>query len=247
MFKMIDEFALGVIEGATDDDKENLLKERKELEKVLSLLGFLNAQNINPDIPLQDNLNLIDSDKVLCFDTECIENDGDYSNLFYSFLEHLNIDAESISVQSILTDDQKCKYTIQSNSKKWDFEWSQDSDYTTQEFYDASNQVLQEEFGFKFFILPATCQQIELLFLKSEHIDLLEEFIQKEADSDTETVGYFVMAYLTVGFVISLAIILTGWLVLNMLGTSILVAIAIMVYFLFKGSTRSSLVDRELA
>ena len=246
MLKIIDNFALSILEVKT----EMLYEDIEKLQKSLKKQGFLKAdlKFEDDDLKLYEILECVDTDKVHVFDSECIENDGDYASLFWSFLEYLGEDLSQYKIKSVLTEEgESCFRMIHLGlKKKWKKTWEQEDDYVSQEFLEFANSILDDLNLSKFVVLPAASQEIEMLFLSKDEADLCTQLLNREQDSADTDIGWFVIIYMFVGLIIGLILFFVGWLYFDKLLIAFLIGVGFIILFTFVGMLRSGATEEPL-
>ena len=164
----------GVINSALDC---NTTFSDKPLKSHISqeILGILRDNQIIPDIidsapkRVEDVYQLLRKhakQRIVRFDTECIENDDDYADLLH---QHFAVTQDQLAITDISStlDVETQKSIIDFNYADTEVHWEfkQTSDWVSDAFFTGLGQFVRENSDSEFLIFPAEDQCAELIFL----------------------------------------------------------------------------------
>ncbi len=245
MLGTLDSIAIKFTQSRDAKYRKEVALERSKIETRLIELGLIQSSDIDNQEPLYSSLSNITPKRILIFDTECIENDNDYASLFYTMLTHLKISHDRFDVSSKLGADGNCAFHANTKRQEWSFEWQQDDDYVTSDFIDAVNQVLSAACGYKFLVLPAVSQELELVALKKDFVDEIYEL--QEAEEEDLRVGWFLLGYACIGAIGAVGVMALFWWQLNSPWWGISLSILMIFLCVVIASFRSDIFEEPLS
>lgn len=114
--------------------------------------------------------------RIVHFDTECIENDEDYANLFH---QHLSVTDNQFPVTDVTSrvdfDEQSATLDFKYTDSEFHWEFKQNSDWVSDEFFSELGQFIRDNSDNEFLMFPAEDQCAELIYLPKTAADVFKK------------------------------------------------------------------------
>lgn len=204
--QFLDDFGQGMAEPDTEELAAKVIPYLKQE-------GLINQGYDESDLDnLLVQLNGIDSEKLERIDAECIDEPENYEAILKELLSKAGVALVDVSID---IDDSNLNISCFVGESEYKSSWQQNDDWISSEFYKYLNQILESETSQSYALLPASDQISELMLVKSEISNDIEELLQVaagtfRADPDVVT-GFKVMFIFSVCIILLFVSIVVGW------------------------------------
>lgn len=150
-----------------------------EIIGVLKKYGYL-PENLNPAVSKRyDILELLREHAeryILNYDTECIEDDMDYTELIHEHADitHGEFKPEDVS-SAFRHEEEFAAIDFTCNGLRYHWEFDQEDDYVSFDFYENLVPLIEKHTSGRFMFFPSEDQCVELIFLNKKAADTLSE------------------------------------------------------------------------
>lgn len=115
-----------------------------------------------------------DTDRVLVFDAECVEDPQDYAGLARDFFGHAGLQDKLVKVKSDFNPDkEKAGLAMLIDGVKEKNTWQQKDDWVSQDFVRFMDETFHKHFNKKVLTLPAVDQCMRIMVVDAEDYDAL--------------------------------------------------------------------------
>lgn len=211
---MIDAINQYFIESTVSVDIEDSVNSLKELKLLDS------SYEIDKEISVWDNASAIayqvaeaDSNYIIWFDGECIENQDDYASLTRTIFSHFSIPISDVQSEFNI-DNRTASVLIKSKDKVFKKEWIQDGDWVEEEYIEFIFDIFIEEFEKYAMLLPSSDQCIGILVIEAlDKYKCISDLLDIEIYGINKQI-YFAGMFLSILFTHGLGFIITTLLAL---------------------------------